>query len=320
MIEYTIRRVFFGVIVLMMVTVFVFVVMRMVPGDAISLQIQAASGVTEEQVEALRGQFGLDQPVHVQFWEWIQGAVRGDFGRSFWTGEPVLDMFLRRAPVTLLLGAVSLTFGIIVGLAMGIISAMRRGSGTDNTLRVTAVAGLSVPDYVVGLLLLTFGAIWFNWSPPFVYRSPFDDFGSWAQHIFMPAFALGAGAMAGIARLTRSSMLEAMGSQFIRTVRAKGVSERQVVLKHAWRNSMIAVLTLVGVQLGTILGGTVILEAMFSIPGTGQMIFNGVIDRDYPVVVASTIFYAGLFVTVIIITDLLYAAIDPRIREGGGRQ
>ncbi|TDC87691.1 ABC transporter permease [Nonomuraea deserti] len=315
MIGYTLRRLGYGVVVMCLVTIFVFVIMRLVPGDAVSLQLQD-TGVSKEAADALRAEFGLDDPVWVQLWEWLAGAVRGDLGASFYNKEPVVDLFLARVPVTVQLGLLAMLVGTALGLTVGIIAAVTRGSVTDSALRVFAVAFLSVPNFVVALLLLTAFALWFAWSPPLVYAEPTEDFIGWAQQMAIPVFALGTGGMAAVARLTRSSMLESLGSDYIRTVRAKGVRERTVVLKHSLRNSTIAVLTLLGLELATVLGGTVIIERMFGLPGTGQLIYQAVLDRDYPVVVACTIFYAGLFVITIILIDLLYALVDPRIRTG----
>ncbi|TDE41598.1 ABC transporter permease [Nonomuraea mesophila] len=315
MIGYTLRRLGYGVVVMCLVTVFVFVIMRLVPGDAVSLQLQD-TGVSKEAADALRGEFGLDDPVWVQLWEWLAGAVQGDLGTSFYNKEPVVDLFLARVPVTVQLGLLAMLVGTALGLTVGIVAAVTRGSVTDSALRVFAVAFLSVPNFVIALLLLTAFALWFAWSPPLVYAQPTEDFTSWAQQMAIPVFALGTGGMAAVARLTRSSMLESLGSDYIRTVRAKGVRERTVVFKHSLRNSTIAVLTLLGLELATVLGGTVIIERMFGLPGTGQLIYQAVLDRDYPVVVACTIFYAALFVITIILIDLLYALVDPRIRTG----
>jgi peptide/nickel transport system permease protein len=315
MIGYTLRRLGYGAVVMVLVTVFTFVVMRLVPGDAVSLQLQE-TGASPEEVAALRAEFGLDQSVWVQLGQWVAGAVRGDFGISFYGGEPVVDLFLERVPVTVALGLLAMLVGAVLGITLGVIAAVTRGSATDSGVRVFAVAFLSVPNFVVALLLLTAFAIWFAWSPPIVYAGFADDPASWLQQMAIPVFALGTGGMAAMARMTRSSMLESLGSDSIRTVRAKGVRERTVVLKHALRNSTIAVLTLLGLELATVLGGTVILEQMFAIPGTGQLIYQAVLDRDYPVVVACTIFYAALFVVTIIVIDLLYALVDPRIRTG----
>lgn len=315
MIAYALRRLGYGAVVLVLVTVIVFVIMRLVPGDAVSLQLQEV-GASKEEADALRAEFGLDAPVWVQLWHWLGGVVQGDLGTSFYSREPVVDLFLARVPVTVQLGLLAILVGSLLGLTIGVIAAVTRGSALDGTLRLIAVAFLSVPNFVVALLTLTALAIWFAWSPPLVYAGPTEDFSSWLQQIAIPVLALGTGGMAAVARLTRSSMLESLGSDYIRTVRAKGVREKTVVLKHALRNSTMAVLTLLGLELATILGGTVIIEQMFGLPGTGQLIYQAVLDRDYPVVVACTIFYSGLFVIMIILIDLLYALVDPRIRHG----
>lgn len=315
MIAYALHRLGYGAVVLVLVTVIVFVIMRLVPGDAVSLQLQEV-GASKEEADALRAEFGLDAPVWVQLWHWLGGVVQGDLGTSFYSREPVVDLFLARVPVTVQLGLLAILVGSLLGLTIGVIAAVTRGSALDGTLRLIAVAFLSVPNFVVALLALTALAIWFAWSPPLVYAGPTEDFSSWLQQIAIPVLALGTGGMAAVARLTRSSMLESLGSDYIRTVRAKGVREKTVVLKHALRNSTMAVLTLLGLELATILGGTVIIEQMFGLPGTGQLIYQAVLDRDYPVVVACTIFYSGLFVIMIILIDLLYALVDPRIRHG----
>ncbi|MCI2415810.1 ABC transporter permease [Saccharopolyspora sp. K220] len=315
MIAYTLRRLGYGAVVMVLVTVLVFVIMRLVPGDAVSLQLQD-TGVSKEEAEALRAEFGLDAPVWVQLWDWLRDALHGNLGTSFYGGEPVVGLFLDRVPVTVQLGLMAMAVGSLLGIAFGVIAAVTRGSAMDGAVRLFAVAFLSVPNFVVALLLLTMLALWFAWSPPIVYTGPGEDFASWAQQVAIPVFALGTGGMAAVARMTRSSMLESLGSDYIRAVRAKGVRQRTVVLKHALRNSTIAVLTLLGLELATVLGGTVIIEQMFAIPGTGQLIYQAVLDRDYPVVVACTIFYAGLFVITIILIDLLYALVDPRIRTG----
>jgi ABC-type dipeptide/oligopeptide/nickel transport systems, permease components len=315
MIYYTLRRLGYGAVVMVLVTIIVFVIMRLVPGDAVSLQLQQV-GASKEEADALRAEFGLDDPVWVQLWHWLGSAVQGDLGTSFYSGEPVVDLFLARVPVTVTLGLLAMLVGSLLGLTVGVIAAVTRGSAVDGILRLIAVAFLSVPNFVVALLVLTALAIWFAWSPPLVYAGPTEDFASWLQQVIIPVLALGTGGMAAVARLTRSSMLESLGSDYIRTVRAKGVREKTVILKHALRNSTIAVLTLLGLELATVLGGTVIIEQMFGLPGTGQLIYQAVLDRDYPVVVACTIFYAGLFVFTIILLDLLYALVDPRIRHG----
>jgi peptide/nickel transport system permease protein len=313
MIRYLLGRLGYGAVVLILVTVFVFVAMTFIPTDAVDLMLHD-TGASPQQAAELRAELGLNRPVYEQLAHFLGGAIHGDFGRSFYTHEPVSTLFLARVPVTLELGGLALAAGTVIGLLLGVLAAVRRGRPTDSMIRAVAVAGLSVPHYVLGLLMLTVLGVWFAWSPPLVYVGPTEDFVSWLEQMVLPAIALGTAAVAGTTRMTRSSLLENLGSQFIRTVRAKGASERLVLFKHALRNSIIAVLTLLGVTLGTVLGGTVILENMFSLPGTGQLIYDAVLKRDYPVVVACTIFYAALFVVTMIIIDLLYAVVDPRIR------
>lgn len=313
MIRYILRRLGYGIVVLVLVTVFVFIAMSFIPSDAVDLML-ADTGASDDQAAQMRAELGLDKPVYVRLAIFFANALHGDFGRSFYTNDSVMTLFLERIPVTLELGAIVLFVGTIIGVCFGMVAAVRHGTKTDGTIRGVAVAGLAVPNYVVGLLLLTVLGVWFAWSPPLVFAGPTEDFPTWLQQMALPVVALGTSAVAGTTRMTRSSLLDNLNAPFIRTVRAKGASEGLVLFKHALRNSVLAVLTLLGVQLGTVLGGTVILEQMFSLPGTGQLIYQSVLNRDYPVVVACTIFYAGLFVFTMIVIDVLYALIDPRIR------
>lgn len=316
MIGYAIRRIIYGCLVVIAVAVLVFLVIRLVPGDAVSVQLQDASGVSAERAADLRAEFGLDQPVHVQLWQWLQDAARGDLGDSFFTGESVTAMYAESIPITLQLGAMAIVIGATLGLAFGIGSAIKQNTPTDNGIRVVAVMGLSIPNFLVGLLLLLVLSLWFQWSPPLVYSGPTEDLTSNLQHMIFPAIALSGSLMAGTTRMTRSSMLETLGSNFIRLVRAKGAPESVTVFKHALRNSIIAVFTFLGMQLGMVLSGTVILETLFSLPGAGSLLYSAVLDRDYPVIVGGTVFYSALYVGVTIAVDLLYRLIDPRIRHG----
>lgn len=320
MIEYAIRRIGYGILVVLLVTALVFLLIRLLPGNVVLLLLQNSGGVTSpEEAARMEAEFGLNVPVWTQFADWVGGAVTGDLGHSFYTGEPVTEMFLERIPVTLELTVLSMIIATVLGIGFGVISAVKRGKSTDAVVRVTAVAGLSVPNFVLATLFLTMFGLWFAWSPPVVYRGPTEDLQSHLEQMVMPAIALGVAGLAGMTRLTRSAMLEALGSNFIRAVRARGVRERVVHLKHALRNSSIPVFTIVGGYLATILGGTVILESMFSIDGTGQLLYEAVQQRDYPVVVACTIFYAAVYVFVIVLVDLMYAVLDPRIRYGRGK-
>lgn len=314
MISYALRRIFYGLLVLFMVTTFVFVTLRAIPGDVVRLQLADAPGVTQEQVDALAAELGLDKPVLSQFWSFITSAVTGDLGTSFETRLPVTEMILERLPATLELGLLAIIFSVLLGVPLGIISAIRNNSILDQSLRLVSVAGISIPNFWLALLLITYLSIWFGWSQPLVYAPPWEDLGTNLAIMAIPALALGTSAMASVSRMLRSSMLEVTQSNFVRTVRARGAPESLVILKHAGRNSILPVFTLLGLQFGNILGGTVILESIFSIPGMGSLIFSSVQMRDYPVVLGCVIFYGGVFIFVNLLVDLAYALIDPRIR------
>jgi peptide/nickel transport system permease protein len=313
-VEYVVRRALYGLLVIALVTVFVFLTLRLIPGDVVRLQLADAPGVTEEQIAQRAAALGLDQPVLTQLLRFLGDAATGDFGTSFQNGDTVTSLIADRLPTTLQLGVMALVISIVLGVPLGLVSAMRQNSWLDQSLRVVSVAGLSIPNFWLGLLLVTYLAIWFGWSPPLVYRTPAEDLGSNLVHMALPAFALGVSGMAAIARMLRSSLLEVMRSNFVRTVRAKGAPERTVLFTHAVRNSLVPVFSLIGVQVGAILGGTVILESIFAIPGMGSLIFESVQMRDYPVVLGCVVVFGAVFVAVNLVVDLLYGVIDPRIR------
>ncbi|GAA5111071.1 ABC transporter permease [Pseudonocardia adelaidensis] len=314
MLEYVVRRGLYGVLVVALVTVFVFLTLRLIPGDVVRLQLADAPGVGPEQIARRAAQLGLDQPLLTQLWVFVTDALRGDFGTSFQSGEPVTAIIAERLPTTLQLGVMALVVSVVLGVPLGLLSAVRQNSWLDQGLRAVSVAGLSIPNFWLGLLLVTYLALWFSWSPPLVYRTPAEDLGSNLVHMALPAFALGVAGMAAIARMLRSSLLEVMRSPFIRTVRAKGAPEHTVLVTHAVRNSLVPVFSLIGLQVGHILGGTVILESIFAIPGMGMLIFESVQLRDYPVVLGCVVVYGAVFILVNLVVDVLYGVIDPRIR------
>ncbi|OZM81752.1 ABC transporter permease [Pseudonocardia sp. MH-G8] len=314
MLEYVVRRGLYGVLVVALVTVFVFLTLRLIPGDVVRLQLADAPNVTPEQLAERAAQLGLDQPLLTQLWVFVTDAVRGDFGTSFQSGEPVTALIAERLPTTLQLGVMAVLVTVVLGVPLGLLSAVRQNSWLDQSLRAVSVAGLSIPNFWLGLLLVTYLALWFSWSPPLVYRTPAEDLGSNLVHMALPAIALGVAGMAAIARMLRSSLLEVLRSPFVRTVRAKGAPERTVLFTHAMRNSLVPVFSLLGLQIGHILGGTVILESIFAIPGMGMLIFESVQVRDYPVVLGCVVVYGAVFVLVNLAVDVLYGVIDPRIR------
>ena len=303
--RYVLSRLGHGLLVLALVTVVVFLAIRAVPGDVVRTQLADSPGVTEEMIAQRSAELGLDEPILTQFGTFASGLVRGDLGNSF---------ILQRLPPTLELGALALVLGVVLGAPMGMLAAVRRNSTLDQTMRVLAVLGLSIPSFWLALLLITFLSRYVGWSPPLVYQGPTENLGDNLAQMALPVIALATATMAVVARMVRSSMLEVLGSNFIRTVRARGASEFTVLVKHAGRSSLLSVFTVLGLQVGAILGGTVLLEGIFSIPGMGSYVFEAVQMRDYPAVIGSVIFYGGLFIIVNLIVDIVYAVIDPRIR------
>lgn len=307
------RRLLYGFIILNLMTVLLFVLVRLVPGDAVRLQL-ADAAVSEERIAQLTAEFGLDEPVWTQLTGWYGGAIQGDFGTSFSTGQSVSSMVFSRIPVTLTLTVFAVSIAVVVGISAGVTSAIRRNGWVDNLVRFLSVLSLSLPNFWLALLMLTLTSVVWRWVPPLTYESFFEDPWSNFQKLWMPALALGASLGASIARLTRSSLLEVLGSDFIRTVRAKGARERVVLYKHALRNSLIPVITLIGIQIGALLGGTVILEQIFSLPGLGRVVFQAVNTRDYPVLQMGAVLYGTIFIIVNIAVDLSYGWVNPRMR------
>ncbi len=315
MIEYIIRRVLSGILVLFLLSTVLFFVMRLVPGDVVRLQLADAGSVTPERMAEIEAQLGLDKPALSQYATWLGGVVRGDLGESLWERRPVNEMIRQRFPVTFELALLSIGIAISVGVLTGVGSAIKRGSVADNFLRTGSVIGLSIPNFFLALLMITFMSLMFNWVAPIGYKRPGEDLWVNLQQMAMPSIALGLGVAAAIARMTRSSMLEVLGADYIRTVRSKGAGEPKINFKHALRNSMVPIITLIGLQFGALLGGTVILESIFSLPGIGSMVFRAVEQRDYPVIQAAGVLYGGIFVFVNILVDVTYGWIDPRIRK-----
>jgi len=315
MIEYAVRRVLSGLLVLFLLSTFLFFVMRAVPGDVVRLQLADAGSVSPERMAEIEAELGLDKPALSQYGVWISDLARGDMGESLWEKRPVTEMITERFPVTMELAILSIVLAVLLGVMTGVASAIRRGTIADDALRVGSVLGLSVPNFFLALMMITFASIWFNWVAPLGYQRPWDNLGDNLQQMAMPAVALGVSVAAAIARLTRSSMLEVLGSDYIRTVKAKGATARLVNYKHGLRNSMIPILTLIGLQFGALLGGTVILESIFGLPGIGSMVFRAVQQRDYPVIQAGAVLYGAIFVAVNIAVDITYGLIDPRIRR-----
>jgi peptide/nickel transport system permease protein len=295
-------------------TTFVFVVMRAVPGDVVTLQL-ADSGASQEQVQALKSELGLDKSIPAQLGDWISNAVRGDLGTSLWSGQAVTEMILNRLPVTLQLSIMSIILATLIGIPIGVISAVKHNKFIDHFLRVISVGGLSIPNFWLGLILLTVLSLALKWIPPLGYKSFTENPIVNIQQMILPSICLAITLSASIVRMTRSAVLEVLHSEFIRTVRSKGAKERVVIFRHALRNSLVSVITLIGLQVGYLLGGTVVLESIFSLPGLGSLIFETVTARDYPVVQASVLIFGAMFLVVNLLVDVMYGWVDPRIRN-----
>ncbi|MER1987323.1 MAG: ABC transporter permease [Solibacillus sp.] len=313
MIEYIARRLIFGILVLFVMTTFIFIIMRAVPGDVVTLQL-ANSGATPEQMDALKAEMGLDKSVFGQLIDWVKNALQGDLGSSLWSGKDVAEIIVARLPVTIQLALMSIILAIIIGIPIGVISAVKQNTFIDHFLRVISIGGLSIPSFWLGLILLTILSLALNWIPPLGYQSFADNPIVNLQQMFLPAICLAITLSASIVRMTRSAVLEVLHSEFIRTIRAKGAKEAVVIFKHALRNSLVSVITLIGLQIGYLLGGTVVLESIFALPGLGSLIFESVLVRDYPLVQSTVLVFGAMFLVVNLIVDVMYGWVDPRIR------
>ncbi|WP_404426984.1 ABC transporter permease [Ureibacillus chungkukjangi] len=294
-------------------TTFIFIIMRAVPGDVVTLQL-ANSGASAEQMEALKVEMGLDKSVLGQLVDWGTNAIQGDLGKSLWSGHQVSQIILERLPVTIQLAIMSIILAIIIGIPIGVISAVKQNTFIDHFLKVISIGGLSIPNFWLGLILLTVLSLALNWIPPLGYQSFAENPIVNLQQMFLPAICLAITLSASIVRMTRSAVLEVLHSEFIRTVRAKGAKEGIVIFKHALRNSLVSVITLIGLQVGYLLGGTVVLESIFALPGLGSLIFESVLVRDYPIVQSTVLVFGAMFLLVNLIVDVMYGWVDPRIR------
>ncbi|MBN8590994.1 MAG: ABC transporter permease [Anaerolineae bacterium] len=288
---------------------------RLIPGDVITATLGTEAGMlTDTQRESLRRYYGLDRPVSEQYVNWITRAVVGDLGISTRHGKPVTELIAERFPVTLQLALMAVTLGLLVGVPLGIIAAVRYNSILDLLVRLLALAGLVMPGFLVGTLIIFVLSTVFGFLPNAGNFARFNENpGLNLQQMIFPAITLGFAFSASIMRMTRSSMLEVLGEDYVRTARSKGLRERQVVTRHALRNALIPVVTLVGVEMGYLLGGTFIIETLFSLPGLGRLLINAISQRDYALVQGATLFIAFTFVLINLVIDLLYAAVDPRI-------
>lgn len=316
MTAYIIRRLIQSVIVFFLITILIFVVMRLLPGDPIFMIISRASSetATEMQLEVLRKEYGLDKPMAVQYFDWLGGVFQGDFGVSILTNTDVRQELFRRLPITIHLGILALIFSFVLGVPAGIICAVRRGTWIDTVVTSLANIGITIPVFWLGVVLIYFFALKLGWLPVFGYTSPFNDFWKNTRQIIMPVFCLGIPVVAAIARQARSSMLEVMMQDYIRTAWSKGLKERGVIFKHALKNSLIPVMVLVGLGLSGIVGGSVLIETVFAIPGIGKLAVDAMGNSDYPVIQGVVLVIALMVLLTNLVVDLSYGWLDPRVQ------
>ncbi len=315
MIAYLVRRLFYAVFVVFGVVTLVFFSLQLTPGDPISLLLPAEGGgvASQELAQRLRARYGLDKPLHQQYLIYIGRVVQGDLGTSIRSGRTVAGELKRLYPATLELTLAALTIAIIVGLATGVLAALNRNGPIDHLSMFFALLGVSLPGFLLGVLLMLVFALQLGWLPP---SGRVGGIGSWnaIRFLIMPALTLGVAAAAIIARLVRSAMLDVLSEDYVRTARSKGLRHRQVVLRHALRNAILPVVTVIGLEFGGLLAGAVIAESIFAWPGLGRFLITSITGKDFPAVQGTVMFIAIIFVLVNLAVDLLYVVIDPRVR------
>jgi peptide/nickel transport system permease protein len=315
--RYLIVRLYSMGLTLLGLTVLIFLMLRLIPGTVVEQMIGADAVVSAAMVEQLRAFFGLDQPWYVQYGRWLGGLAQGDLGTSWRTGKPVITLIAERLPVTVELTLMAVGFALVLGITAGIVSAVRRDRAIDNVTRVGALLGLSVPVFWQGTMLILFLSIYLRWMPPVVWVDFLKDPLRNLTIMLLPAVCLGTASAANIARTTRACMLDVLGSEYIRTAAAKGLVPRLVVLKHALKNALIPIVTVVGLQIGILLGGSVVVEEVFTLPGVGRLVLWSIYQRDYPLTQSTILFVAVMFMAINLLVDMLYAYLDPRIRYSG---
>jgi len=312
--RYVVVRLYSMAVTLVGLSVLVFLMLRLVPGTVVEQLIGADAVASPAMVAELKRFFGLDQPWWQQYGRWVAALAHGDLGTSWRTGKPVVELILERLPVTIELTSLAVGFAMLLGIPAGIVSATRRDQTIDNVTRVGTLLGLSVPVFWQGTMLILFFSIYLRWMPPVMWVDFFADPGRNLTITALPALCLGTASAANIARTTRACMLDVLRSEYIRTAAAKGLADRLVVLKHALKNALIPIVTVVGLQIGILLGGTVVVEEVFTLPGIGRLVLWSIYQRDYPLTQSTILFVAVMFMAVNLAVDVLYGYLDPRIR------
>jgi peptide/nickel transport system permease protein len=310
--RYFVKRLFVAIPSLLIASLIVFTLPRLIPGDVVQLMLEEKAYAKD--IDELRAKLGLDRPLLVQYGEWLGRALRGDLGESLWTRRPVLEELSRRLPVTLELGLLATVFAIVIAIPIGVISATRQDTVRDYVARSSAILGLSVPGFWLATLVIVLPAIWWGWRPSTGFTELSADPLAHLTQFILPALILGIASAASLMRLTRAMLLEVLRQDYIRTAWAKGLRERVVVFKHSLKNAVIPVITVLGIQIAQIIGGTVIIEQIFGFPGMGRFLFDAINQRDYPVIQGINLIVVSVIILMNLAVDALYAVLDPRIR------
>jgi peptide/nickel transport system permease protein len=294
------------------VSIIIFALVRLLPGDAVAMLLQDYNYAKSE--EEMRARLGLDRPVYVQYADWVGGVARGNLGTSLRTSAPVGEEIASRLPVTIQLGLMAMTFGLLIAIPIGVLSAIRQDRWSDYVARSVAIGLLAIPSFWIGTLVITLPSVWWGWTPPLRYTRLLDDPIRNLNHVFLPALILGLALSGTLMRLTRAQMLEVLRQDFVRTATAKGLAERAMVFRHALKNAFIPVLTLLGLQVSILVSGTVVIESVFVLPGMGRYLLEAVQYRDYPVIQGLNLVFATVIVMSNLLVDLAYGWLDPRVR------
>jgi peptide/nickel transport system permease protein len=309
------RRFLLAIPTIVGISIIIFLMVRLMPGDIIDVLFGADVTATEEVKQQAREDLGLSGSYPEQYWNWASGVVQGDFGDSYRNAEPVSDVLWRAVPITLELMILALLIATLIGVPLGVISAVRRDSASDYASRVAGLIGISIPSFWLATLLLIFTSRVFGWVPPLIYTSFFDDPLTNLSQFVLPAISISVFTLAIVMRMVRATMLEVLSQDYVRTARAKGVTRRLVIYRHALRNALIPVVTIVGFEIGILMGGAAIVEIIFGLPGVGYVLLQAIFNRDYPLVQGATLLIAVIFVVANTIVDIVYGWIDPRISQ-----
>ena len=312
--KYILRRFILLVPTLIGTSLLIFLMVRLMPGDIVDVLVGADSSATPEAKAELRRKFGIDQPIPIQYIRWVGGILQGDLGISLYTREPITLKLVQALPITLELAFLAIVMSVLVAVPLGVVSAVKRNSNTDFWVRIAGLIGLAFPNFWLATMFLLITSLYFSWVPPVIFIPLTENpIGNLIQ-MFFPALALSVQLMAVEMRMSRASMLEVLRQDYIRTARAKGLREAVVVFKHALKNSFIPVITVIGIQMGALMGGSVIIEQIFGLPGVGWNLVQGILGRDYPMVQVTSLFLATIFILVNLLVDVSYAWLDPRIK------